>query len=149
MSQCFLCFSESKFRRVLSLLTFNTITCHSYNVREYLFILAHNTLHVKLKSHEIITLVEKHHLPILMLVYFFLPGDSIQWWTEDDGAFEYRLAGSFLEWIMAILMIIFVVSYTNEFKTLQFQQINFRCKFPDISNVRSEENGKRSVENGL
>lgn len=66
-------------------------------------------------------------------VIWNISGESIQWWTEEHGGFEYRLAGSFTEWIMAIFMIIFTVSFTNEFKTLEYKEICFECRLPDYN----------------
>lgn len=50
----------------------------------------------------------------------------MEWWTVTTDGYYYRLAGTFAEWVMAIFMIVFVLSFTNEFKNLEYEGIIFK-----------------------
>ncbi|KAF2896386.1 hypothetical protein ILUMI_09790, partial [Ignelater luminosus] len=65
-------------------------------------------------------------------------GKHITWWTEKDGGFQIRLASTFTEWILVIFMLLYVLTYTNEFKSLEFDEIRFTNKSTSLKNGAQE-----------
>lgn len=61
-----------------------------------------------------------------IFLYNLRVGESIEYWTEEDGGFTLRLIGTFTEWTAVFLMMFFVLTYTSEFRIIQFKDIVFQ-----------------------
>ncbi|XP_025829392.1 DNA damage-regulated autophagy modulator protein 2-like [Agrilus planipennis] len=59
-------------------------------------------------------------------------GDSVIYWTPDDGGFELRLAAVFAEWILVLMELLYIATFTKEFKYMRFREIGFECKYSKI-----------------
>ncbi|KAF2897203.1 hypothetical protein ILUMI_08977 [Ignelater luminosus] len=61
-------------------------------------------------------------------------GESIVWWTENDGGFQLRLAGSFTEWILVLFIFIYIATFTNEFKSFEYKGIQLVRNLKEVNN---------------
>lgn len=59
---------------------------------------------------------------------YYFSGKSIIWWTENEGGYTAHLISTFGEWILVILMLIYILTFTNEFRTISFSEIGFVSK---------------------
>lgn len=53
-------------------------------------------------------------------------GDTILWWTNEHKAYDVHLVATISEWIMAIMMVSYLLTYVTELKWIKFQGILFK-----------------------
>ncbi|CAH0552920.1 unnamed protein product [Brassicogethes aeneus] len=49
-------------------------------------------------------------------------------WGKNDGGYELHLVSTFTEWIMAISLNLYVLTYTNEFKNVKYDGVGFSAR---------------------
>lgn len=75
-------------------------------------------------------------VPMFLLIFIFgglamseypdIIGKNRAWWTEDYGGYGFRIASTFTEWILAITIFIYILTFTNEIKCIQFEGFQFK-----------------------
>uniref|UniRef100_A0A1Y1K3H6 CWH43-like N-terminal domain-containing protein n=2 Tax=Photinus pyralis TaxID=7054 RepID=A0A1Y1K3H6_PHOPY len=71
-------------------------------------------------------------------------GNSKRWWTEEDGGYTYRIASALLEWILAIMIFLYVYTFKNEMGCIEFEGVCFKINDRKQENDTTENNGKQT-----
>ncbi|KAF5300128.1 hypothetical protein FQR65_LT09218 [Abscondita terminalis] len=61
-------------------------------------------------------------------------GNDYRWWTEEHGGYLWHLLSTSSEWFLVITLVLYVLSVSKEFQSLQFQEIKFIDKNADVDN---------------
>ncbi|KAB0801647.1 hypothetical protein PPYR_03833 [Photinus pyralis] len=72
-------------------------------------------------------------LPILILIVVCevlggakFTGESKMWWTEENEGHNFRLASTFSEWILALIIFTYISTFSNEMKGIEFEGVQLK-----------------------
>lgn len=51
-----------------------------------------------------------------------MTGTDITKWSKEDGAFTSRLTSTITEWITAVAVVLYILTFTDEFKSLNMER---------------------------
>lgn len=52
-------------------------------------------------------------------IFLYSTGNNPRIWSKDDGGWEMHLLSTITEWLCAIAICIFILSFTNEFREIE------------------------------
>ncbi|KAK5650439.1 hypothetical protein RI129_001468 [Pyrocoelia pectoralis] len=64
-------------------------------------------------------------------------GHDYKWWTGEHGGYHFHLISTISEWLLVFTLILYVLSVSKEFKSLEYQEIKFINKNVDRNCIES------------
>ncbi|XP_018319530.1 DNA damage-regulated autophagy modulator protein 1-like [Agrilus planipennis] len=53
-------------------------------------------------------------------------------YTPDIGGFKYKVASAFSQWIVVLIELLYIATFTKEFRNMRFREIRFESKYSQI-----------------
>ena len=72
-------------------------------------------------------------------------GKNIACWKEEDGGFIYKVIATFAEWILGFCFLCYILSTTNEYKLIEYEEIRFKTKISNGSVMETKADNNSTL----